>query len=92
MKIHFYATLRPIVGGKTIEIPDKDGMTVSQMLDSILEKFPVLRTEMFDTDGELLPHIHVFLNGRNIRHIETGWDTVIEPDASINIFPPVGGG
>ena len=92
MKIHFYATLRPLVGGKTIEIPDKDGMTIRQMFDAMLENFPILQNEMFDQDGELLPHMHVFLNGRDVRHLENPWDAVIEPDATINIFPPVGGG
>jgi MoaD family protein len=92
MKIHFYATFRPLVGGKTIEIPGREGMTVRQMLATMMDMFPVLRQELFNKEGELLSHVHVFLNGRNVRHIETTWETVIGPEDTINIFPPVGGG
>lgn len=92
MKINFYATLRPIVGGKTIEFPAAIGLTVRQTIDALIERYPDLKNELFRSDGTLYPHIHFFVNGRDAEFLEDGLEYVIQADDSINIFPPVGGG
>jgi molybdopterin synthase sulfur carrier subunit len=92
MHINFYATLRPIVGGKTIEQPLPAGTTVLGMIDLIIARFPALYEQLYEAENKLYPHIHIFINGRDAQHLDNGWDTVIGPDDTVNIFPPVGGG
>ena len=92
MKINFYATYRPIVGGKTIDFHIEHGITVHQLVDAIIARFPALRREMLDEDGNLYSHVHIFVNGRDAYYLENGLGTVIQADDTLNIFPPVGGG
>lgn len=92
MKINFYATLRSIVGGKSIEFPEAAGMTVLETLEALIARYPGLKNELYRSDGTLYPHIHFFINGRDAEFLEAGLHYVIQPADTINIFPPVGGG
>ncbi len=91
MKINFYATLRPVVGGKTVELP-ATGMTVQGMIEALLARYPDLRPQLCDANGALYPHIHIFINGRDAQYLENGLRSVLGPEDTVNIFPPVGGG
>jgi MoaD family protein len=91
MKIKFYATLRPVVGGKAIEL-SAAGMTVQGMIDALLARYPDLRSHLYDPQGELYPHIHIFINGRDVQYLDDGLRSVLRPEDTVNIFPPVGGG
>lgn len=92
MKINFYATLRNVVGGKTVEVDLPAQVTVQQMLTAILDRYPGLRREMFDSDGALYRHVHIFINGRDAQYLAHSLDTPLGPGDTVNIFPPVGGG
>jgi molybdopterin synthase sulfur carrier subunit len=92
MKINFYATLRPVVGGKTIDLPLPAGATVQALLDRLLETYPGLRPHMYDPQGQLYPHVHFFINGRDAQYLAGGFGAVLTAEDTVNIFPPVGGG
>jgi molybdopterin synthase sulfur carrier subunit len=92
MKVNFYATYRPIVGGKTIDFDVDHGLRVHQLVDAIITRFPAMRREMLDENGNLYSHVHIFVNGRDACYLDKGMDTVIQADDTLNIFPPVGGG
>jgi sulfur-carrier protein len=92
MKVNFYATLRQIVGIKTVEFELKDGMTVWDLVKDIVHAFPTLREELLDDEGHLYHRIHVLINGRDVPYLEDGINTVLKPDDTVNIFPSVGGG
>ena len=92
MKVHFYATLREIVGTKTVEFELPEGATIRQLLALIVERIPALRRELLDDQGELHGHIHFFVNGRDAPYLADAVDTVLKPADVISIFPPVGGG
>lgn len=92
MKVSFYATLRPIVGQKTVEVDVPDGATVGQLIEAIVTAYPGLRPELLDEKGELQGHIKFFVNGREVIYLERQVDTVLHPDDVISVFPPVGGG
>jgi molybdopterin synthase sulfur carrier subunit len=91
MEIKVYATLREVVGGKSIHIDSTPKMTVRQMLDQIIAIHPALHSEIFDPEHQLRPSIHILVNGRNTRFL-AGLDTRIQTGDQISIFPPVGGG
>ena len=91
MKVKIYATLRPLVGAPTLDLRAGAGSTVGQALQEILHRWPQLRPELMDSEGQLSDRIHLFLNGRDVRYLD-GLDTVIPAGAELRIFPPVGGG
>jgi molybdopterin synthase sulfur carrier subunit len=92
MKVHFFATLRPIVGGKTVDFEVDHGVTVQELLNVMIERFPKLHHELLDETGKLHGHVHFFVNGRDAQFLENGVETRIMPDDAVNIFPAVGGG
>ena len=92
MKVNFYATLRPIVGQKTVELPIEEGMTVQSVLEIIVESYPDLRPELLDEHGQLLGHVHLFINGRDAPYLNNVMQIKIKVADKIDVFPAVGGG
>ena len=54
MRVNFYATLRQIVGQKTVEFKLPLGATAQDVVDAVVERFPALRPELVDEHGQLL--------------------------------------
>lgn len=92
MNVTFYATLRNIIGAKTIELPLSNGMTVRKLVDEAIRRYPPLKTELLDAEGELYRHVHVFVNNRDAMFLEKGLDTELGESDTVGIFPAVGGG
>ena len=92
MKVNFYATLRDIAGGKTIDIPLEQGVSAREVLEAIITRFPEMKKELLREDGRLFGHVHFFINGRDVQFTDDDLETVILPDDEISVFPAVGGG
>ena len=92
MKVNFYATLRDIAGGKTVELPLDHGVTAKEVLETIIAKFPAMKKELLNENGRLYGHVHFFVNGRDIQFTEDDFETRIMPEDEISVFPAVGGG
>jgi len=92
MKVNFYATLRQIVGTKIVEVDVPEGITIRELLHKVARMYPALSREMFDKGGNLYPHIHVFVNGRESSFIEDNLEAQVKSTDTISIFPAVGGG
>lgn len=92
MQVNFYATYRQIVGGKAVDLPIPESITVRHLVDEIVRHYPKLRMELLDENGEPRRYVHVFVNGRDALHLAAGFDTRLEPDDTVNIFPPIAGG
>ena len=92
MKVNFYATLRRVVGAKTVEFTLPDGSSLQQLLDEMLQAYPDLRPELLDANGNLYRHVHIFVNGRDASFLEQGMDTPISSEDVLGVFPAVGGG
>ncbi len=91
MKVNFFATLRRIAGQKTVEFEVAEGATAQQVLDAILERFPAMREELLDEDGQLFPHVHLFINGRDVPYMPDQMATIIKNGDKIDLFPAVAG-
>ena len=89
MEIRVYATLRPIVGGRSVTL-DAPPASVEGVMDELLRRFPDLAERLVES-GSVRPYVAVMVNGRDIRHTG-GLETPLDPDAEIDIFPPVAGG
>jgi molybdopterin synthase sulfur carrier subunit len=92
MIVNFYATLREIVGSRQARFSVPQGATLRQLISEIIAEYPALRTEIQDSQGNLYGHIHIFVNGRDSTLLDGSLDTVLAPEDTISIFPPVGGG
>ncbi|MFC4766840.1 ubiquitin-like small modifier protein 1 [Effusibacillus consociatus] len=91
MVIKVFATFRQIAAGKEVTLDIQDGQTIRQLLFALIEKFPAFENELFDSEQRLLPHVHVFINGKNIIH-GNGLDSVLSAADEVALIPPVGGG
>ena len=92
MIVSFYATLRAIIGKKTIEIDLTPGATAQDVLDMVVAKAPALREQLIDKNNALQRHIKFFINGREVVYLPEQMNTKICPEDKLDIFPPVGGG
>ena len=92
MRVNFYATLREIVGKKTVEISLPEGSTVRQLITEITRRYPDLRRELLDEHGELLHHVHIFINGRDVPYLDNALESQIGTQDVVSVFPAVGGG
>ena len=92
MQVSFFATLRQIVGTKTVDFDLSDDATIGQLIDLMVTRYPDLRRELLDESGNLYGHVHVFVNGRDVPYLENRLETVLKADDVISVFPAVGGG
>jgi sulfur-carrier protein len=92
MMVRFYATLRPLVGGKHIELDVAPGETVGGVLARLVDRYPALEGELLTPDRQtLLAYVQVFVSGLSIRDLE-GLATVLHNPKDMAVFPPVAGG
>jgi len=89
--VRVYATLRPIVGGKSVDLDVEPGATVKDLLDAMVVRWPELDSLLLD-DGALSSRAHVFLDGRSARHLADGQHTVIDEGVEVDVSPAVAGG
>lgn len=91
MDVSVFATLRPIVGGRSVEVPLPEGATVQDLVDQLAAQWPELGEHLFEEDRSLSRRVNIFLDGRNIRWLD-GLLTPVGSHQKVDIFPPVAGG
>ena len=85
VKVRLFASIRDYAGVKDADVAGKN---VAQVLDSLVNAYPLLKTQIFKEDGDILPHVRVLLNGIAISDL----DTKLKKGDELAVFPPVGGG
>ena len=75
-------------GAGVIEV---SGNSVASALDSLLEKYPSLKKQLYTEDGRLRSFVNVYLNDEDIRYLEKN-DTAVKPGDTISIVPSIAGG
>lgn len=90
MVVKVFANLREICGDASIDVKP-DGNKIIDILNKMVEMFPKLKEEIFTSERELKPFVQVYLNGRNIIHLDNLKTRVKETD-ELALFPPVAGG
>ena len=92
MRVCLYATFRPIVGARRVELDLPDGTTVLELAGELAGRWPELREHLLTDAGDLSRRVNVFVDGRNVRWLEKGAHTRLPADAEVDFFPPVAGG
>ena len=83
------AQLRPVVDNQATVQVDNGG-TVSDVLDSLYEKFPELQDRISE-NGELRRFVNVYVADEDIRFGD-GLETVVNDGSEVTILPAVAGG
>ena len=65
--------------------------TVGEALQAATEPFPRLRAQLYAADGRLRGFVNVFVNARDIRHLERE-RTALRPGDVITLLPAIAGG
>lgn len=90
MQVKVFANLREICGGVTVNV-SPIGDRVIDVLDRMIEMYPELNDEIFTEEKSLKPFVAVYINGRNIVHMDSLQTKIKETD-QFALFPPVAGG
>lgn len=92
IRVRFYATFRPIVGGKYADVSVADGASAGDLLDAIVTRWPELHEHLIRPDGGLSKRANLFVDGRAVRFLPEGLETPLEDGQEIDCFPAVAGG
>lgn len=92
MRVHFYATLRAVVGQKTVEMDLPPDARAIDLAREIARRWPALAERVIDSHGEISRQVHLMVDGRNVRWLPDGSATPLRADATIDVFPPSAGG
>jgi molybdopterin synthase sulfur carrier subunit len=91
MDWRLFATLSEAAGTDEVTI-DAEAATLREAFDALLEAHPDLAPELLDGDDQLYDHVRLLVDGTDPFAEAEGWDTVVEEDAGLALFPPVSGG
>jgi sulfur-carrier protein len=83
--------LAAFAGGKNSFVIEGSPATVSAALESLWKLQPGLRDRIVDEQGQVRPHINIFVGEDAIRFAD-GLATKLPKDAEILIVPAVSGG
>ena len=67
------------------------GATVVELLDNVLVRYPTLKPHLFETNGKLLRHFNIFINGEHIRELG-GLDTALKEGDKVILMVSAAGG
>jgi sulfur-carrier protein len=85
--------LRGDVGGVR-EVPAEGG-TVRELLDDLMDRFPGLRPQLVDVNGngddELAGFVNVYVEGEDVRTLD-GLDTSVDDGSTVILLPAMAGG
>jgi MoaD family protein len=79
VRVRFYSQLRDLVGAPELDVDLAEGTAVSDLLEQIYRKAPVLRS-----------HDKSILVGAGVEFVDRNYQ--LKPDDEISIMPPVQGG
>jgi len=86
-----FANLAEIAGDKEVALDLDSGATVAEALDALFERHPELEAEVRE-DGELADHIRLLVDGADPFENADGYETILDADTELALFPPVSGG
>lgn len=68
-----------------------DGATIAELLDSLEQSCPGIKSRLCDDSGELRRFINFYVNSEDIRFLD-GQNTALQAGDEVSIVPAVAGG
>ncbi len=78
-------------GERDFEFATGDDTTVGDLFSAIVDRYPNLREQLLDDDGELLSFVNVFVNSENTRDLD-GNQTRLQERDEVFLVPAMAGG
>ncbi len=91
MQVRFYADLRNVVGGTTVDVPVEEICTTGAVMRRLAAAYPALSEKLWNAEGAWTGYVTVLINGRHMQYLQ-GLETPLQPTDQISMFPPIGGG
>ncbi len=89
LKVSIPTPLRRYTDG--LGVIEVSGNSVGSAMDSLLEKYPVLKKQLYTDDGRLRSFVNVYLNDEDIRYLQQT-STAVKPGDTLSIVPSIAGG
>ncbi|HEX9425030.1 MAG TPA: ubiquitin-like small modifier protein 1 [Pyrinomonadaceae bacterium] len=83
--------LTDFTNGQSKIVMDSSAVNVGEALDSLWRRHLGLRDRVLNEQGNLRPHVNIFLNDDNVRRKQL-LDTALSDNCEITILPAVSGG
>lgn len=89
--LHLPGALRQYAGGSRLLDLTPEGGSVAELLKALGGDYPGVHHRVVDELGSLRPHVNVFVNGENIRHL-SGLATSLSEGDEVWLLPAISGG
>jgi len=89
LKVSIPTPLRRYTDGNGVV--EVSGSSVAGALDSLLEKYPSLKKQLYTDEGKLRSFVNVYLNDDDIRYLQKT-ETTVKAGDTISIVPSIAGG
>ncbi|MDR2860229.1 MAG: MoaD/ThiS family protein [Elusimicrobiota bacterium] len=70
---------------------EAEGKIVREIIKNFADKFPDIKTHLYDEKGELRSFINIFIGEKNIKNLK-GLDSEVLQDDTLSIVPAIAGG
>ncbi|MBG1271836.1 MoaD/ThiS family protein [Nostoc sp. WHI] len=70
---------------------ESNGSTIAELLDSLEESFPGIKSRLCDEKGELRRFLNFYVDSEDIRYLD-GINTALQDGNEVSIVPAVAGG
>ncbi len=75
-------------GASSVEVR---GTLVREALNELQTRYPTIGERLFDGQGQVKPHLNIFLNNEDIRFL-SGLDTPLRDGDTVVLLPALAGG
>ncbi len=90
MKLLYFAMLRDVTG-KSEETWTRPAATLGELMHDLIQKYGKGIERWLMVDGKMSDIAIIMVNGQDVRHLQ-GFDTPLQANDTVVIFPPVAGG
>ncbi len=68
-----------------------DGVTIGQVLQALVDKYPKLKDRIYDESGKLRRYVNIYLGDEDIRFMDF-LETKVEENTELSLVPAIAGG
>lgn len=89
VQITFYGAIAKVTGEKTTDV---EAITLKDVISTLTAKYGVsFKDRIYDEEGKLRRFVNIYVNGKDIRFLNS-LNTELNDEDKVSIIPAVGGG